>query len=172
MHKYAGKNSDIKERLFILYISLLLLSPAAGCGGNSIAEKESNVNLQNRKNEYSEKIAPDHSLIVGTIVKIDTSLEKSGLNNPCSKVPCIARVRIDSVLGYGPNFPPLRLGEIIKIKFGFTLGPTTKDLFPHMSGYFPGLNVNDTFEADVRKIPDNYSGNNFAAYIIYAYLKK
>ncbi len=172
MNNYRGKSSEIKEHIFILFISLLFLTPLAGCGSSSRAEKESDLDIQNKPIEYQEKIAPDHCIIVGTIVKIDTSLEKPITNNPCSKVPCIARVRIDSVLGYGPNFPPLRLGEIIKIKFGFTLGPTTGELFPHMSGYFPGLKEKDTFKADVRKIPDNYPGNIDAAYLIYAYIKK
>jgi hypothetical protein len=172
MNKYDGKRSGMKECIFILFISFLFLTPLAGCGGSSPAEKESNLDLRNNTTVYQEKIAPDHCIIVGTIFKIDTSLEKSGVNSPCSKVPCIARVRIDSVLGYGPNFPPLRLGEIIKIKFGFTLGPTTRDLFPHMTGYFPGLKENDTFKADVGKTAINYSGSNSAEYMIYAYLKK
>ena len=121
---------------------------------------------------FPEKISPDHCRIIGTVVKIDTLLYRQDLNSPCSKAPCMADVRIDSVLGYGSDFPPLKLGKVIKVRFGFTLSPTTKDLFPHIVGYFPGLDVNDSFKADLQRIVEVDSTRNKEGYIIYSYLKK
>lgn len=101
-----------------------------------------------------EPIPPNHCRIIGTIVKIDSTVKSSVPTDPCSKAPCRAIVRIDSVLGYGAAFPrPLSTGDLLTIDFAFTLAPT-KDLLPSMSKIYPGLHVNSQFAADVKAIQE------------------
>src|SRR5512135_1891816 len=56
-------------------------------------------------------VAPDRCRLVCTVLSIDSVRETAG---PCSKVPCTAVVRIDSILAYGFAFPPvLRVGQAV-----------------------------------------------------------
>lgn len=156
--------------IFFICISALIVLPVIqGCGSN---RSKDIYRSDAGHRQFPEKISPNHCRIIGTVVEIDSALDKAAGNSPCSKVPCLADVKIDSVLGYGSDFPPLKLGKIIKVRFGFTLSPTTKDLFPHMAGYYPGLNINDSFKADLQKVIAIDSIRNKVNYIIYSYLKK
>ena len=94
-------------------------------------------------------VPPSHCRLVGTVVSIDTTLS-SMTEDPCSKVPCVASVRIDEVVGYGSGFVGmLGKGSEIKMRFRYTLGPTS-DVFPGMSPSLPGLETGSKFQADVR----------------------
>lgn len=96
-----------------------------------------------------ETIPPNRCRLVGTIVAIDSGYRSSNPDEPCSRVPCRATVRVDSVLGYGQAFPTvLSQSEEIYVKFAFTLGPT-RELFPDLSESYPGIRVGSTFTADV-----------------------
>jgi|ERR1041385_1327776 hypothetical protein len=116
-------------------------------------------------------IAPGHCRIIGTIVKVDSTLLSTDRSNPCAKAPCVASIRVDSILGYGSSFPkPLSVGSVITVKFAFTLAPTTPDLFPNMAESYPGLQVNSQFLADVTSQPmsiDKQSDD--VSYLIYGY---
>lgn len=91
------------------------------------------------------RIPPGHAEIKGEIVEIEP-VSKTENYSPCSKAPCMAKVKIDGV-AYGAGFPVLSKNKEIMIKFNFTLAPTTKELFPNMDDSYPGLKVGDKFSA-------------------------
>lgn len=97
-----------------------------------------------------EPIPPNHCRIVGTVVAIDQSLKSSDPQSPCSKAPCLATVRVDSILGYGSAFGnPIAVGRQVEVMFGFTLSPT-KEILPQLTQAYPGLKVGSSFAANVR----------------------
>jgi hypothetical protein len=114
-------------------------------------------------------VPPNHCRVMGTIVSIDNAMATSG-DDPCSKGPCYANVRIDSVLGYGSAFPhPLATGNVVRVKFAYTLSPT-KEIYPEMDPGFPGLRVGSTLRADMRSEGEMGPGETAKGrYIIYAY---
>ena len=97
------------------------------------------------KMEKQDTIPPGHAQITGRIIEIDPISDNGSSSGPCSKAPCTAKVKIESIK-YGAGFPVLSSKEV-KIRFAFTLSPTTKDLFPNMEESYPGLKVGDDFSA-------------------------
>lgn len=97
-----------------------------------------------------QRIPPNHCRVVGTVVAVKPDLKGSGANDPCGKAPCIATVKIDSVLGYGSAFgSSLGSGKEIEVRFTHTLSPT-KEVLPEINPPLPGLAVGSQFQADVR----------------------
>lgn len=119
---------------------------------------------------YGEPIPPNTCRIVGTIVDVDSTLESRVPKNPCSKVPCTATVRVDSILGYGQAFPQaLSKGEEISVKFVFTLG-ATREVFPTMTESYPGLPIGSTFSANVLgRATMTRDGANSVSFMVYGY---
>ncbi|MCS6989205.1 MAG: hypothetical protein NZM06_06760 [Chloroherpetonaceae bacterium] len=96
------------------------------------------------------QIPPSHCRIIGTIVSIDPT-RSTNPQDPCSKAPCKAKVKITRVLGYGSGFSAtLAEGKEVEMTFAFTLAPTTKDLFPNLVARYKGLKEGDSFQADVQ----------------------
>ncbi|MBI2618867.1 MAG: hypothetical protein HYW57_02180 [Ignavibacteriales bacterium] len=94
-------------------------------------------------------VPPNHCRIIGTIVSIDEMLAPD-TDDPCSKAPCVATVRIDEVLGYGSGFiGMIGSGKEIKVRFQTTLAPT-RDILPHLMPALPGLQSGSRFQADLR----------------------
>jgi hypothetical protein len=92
-------------------------------------------------------IAPGHCRIVGTVIRIDTTLSSTG---PCAKAPCRATVIVDSILGYGSAFGnPLAVGRHIYVRFELTTAPTTSDLFPNTCVRLPGVSVGTRIRTDL-----------------------
>jgi len=120
-----------------------------------------------------EMIPPNKCRLVGTIVAIDSGWRSAKTDEPCSKVPCRSTVRVDSIIGYGQGFPGvLSRSDEIPVKFVFTLG-STKDLFPNMSEFYPGLRVGSTFTADIEgSIAPAIDKVNVPAYQVYGYKVK
>ncbi len=120
----------------------------------------------------SSSIPPGYCRIKGTIFRIDSTLDTND-NSPCSKAPCIALVRVDSVLGYGAGFGSINTGAEINLKFAFTLGPTTKELFPNLSDRLPGLDLSSSFIADIKRINsiNNTGAENKKIFLVYGYTK-
>ncbi len=120
--------------------------------------------------EPGPSVPPGNSRIAATVVSIDNALKGTGEKDPCGKAPCIATVRIDSVLGYGSAFPKtFGAGQTISIKFANTLRPTAKD-YPDVKPALPGLNVGSRFVALVSG--EMEVGKTEPAYVIYGYEKK
>jgi len=91
-------------------------------------------------------LPPNTCRLKATIVNV---LPVSGTTagDPCSTAPCLADVRVDSVLGYGSSFPaPLSAGNVIRLRFTFTLAPT-KAMFPSMQNIPAALQSGDSFTA-------------------------
>jgi hypothetical protein len=130
---------NIKKYLFtimIVTVSILIMS--------CTTPKEN-------KSLIDSKIPPGQAKIVGIIIEIEPVSNNSNLNDPCSKTPCIAIVKVSSAV-YGAAFPSFSKDDEIRIKFLFTLEKTTKELFPNMEETFPGLKVGQKFTALVSHI--------------------
>lgn len=144
------------RKVYAVVIAFILL----GCSGSGDPPETAENQSENTQPSASvpiqtiaeSNISPNHCRIIGTIVAIDETLTSLDSSNPCSKAPCRATVRIESVIGYGSAFgAPLATGRDIEVSFRFTLNPT-KDLIPNMTEDYPGLQVNSRFLADVESI--------------------
>ncbi len=148
---------------FTVFTLLFFYGCTKGIEKNSSGLRtEQNFPSANRRN-----IPPDHCDIIGTVVKIDSSLEQNE-NDPCSKYPCVAEVKIDSVLGYGAGFPGMVINGIVKMKFAFTLGPADSTLFPKLNASYPGLHAGNKFSAEIA-FNRSLNRNNNIKYVVYAY---
>ena len=121
--------------IFIITVSFF----SGGC------HKEVTKDYNVPKLEKPDTIPPGHAQITGSVIEIEPISSNSNSSDPCSKTPCIAKVKIKSII-YGAGFPVLSSKEV-RVKFAFTLSPTTKDLFPNMTETYPGLKVGDNFSA-------------------------
>lgn len=147
--------------LFLSFISFVLVS--FNCN------KE--VTKDNEKPELQkpDTIPPGQARISGEIVEIEPISKMAGDNSPCSKAPCLAKVKIDGIT-YGAGFPVINKNNNVTIKFNFTLNPTTKDLFPNMDETYPGLKVGDKFTALTGF--ENVIGKDDPEFYIFGYSKK
>ncbi|HEX9006618.1 MAG TPA: hypothetical protein VF889_04955 [Bacteroidota bacterium] len=117
-----------------------------GCtaSGSLPAEKQPE-NRPAAPGDRTPAVAPDRCRLVITVLSIDSVREAAG---PCSRVPCTAVVRIDSILAYGFAFPPvLRAGQTVPARFVFTT--QRSDLwFPALSRRYPGVTTGSQLAAD------------------------
>ncbi len=133
------RTMNIKKYLFailVIAVSILLM--------NCSTPKENKTLIES-------KIPPGHAKIVGIIIEIEPVSDSSNLNDPCSKAPCIALVKVSSAV-YGAAFPSFSKDAEIRMKFLFTLEKTTKELFPNMEETYPGLKIGQEFTALVAHI--------------------
>ncbi|MCH7756334.1 hypothetical protein IH970_14590 [candidate division KSB1 bacterium] len=158
------------EKISINLVALISLLVLFSC--NSTQQKKEQVSAGQPQKASSIKIgaqdiAPGHCRIIGTIVSIDAIQKTGNADDPCSKEPCRAVVRVESVLGYGQGFiRPLSKSKEVPITFKFTLSPT-KDLFQNMTKTYPGLEVGSKFLADVEA--HELIGTKTINYLIYGY---
>ena len=116
-------------------------------------------------------IAPGHCRIVGIVTAIDQQRAERA-DDPCSKAPCTATVKVNEVLGYGSGFSDvLGKGREIKVRFRYTLAPTG-DLFPNMAPSLPGLAVGSAFQADLQKLAPSLAGSGESGYVVEQYERK
>ncbi|MBU0474183.1 MAG: hypothetical protein KKF62_08460 [Bacteroidetes bacterium] len=134
-------------------LSLIVILLTVACSNNRIIpDEDSHIK--------SELNIPRGSLFIsGTIISIEKDKLSKDLNSPCSKVPCWALVKVDSIFGSGKQSPSLQLNDSIKVHFVFTLSKTTDDLIPSLSRKLPGLKENDKFKGNI-KVLASYSGKN------------
>ncbi len=134
------------------FVVLILLLTVISC--NSTRQKGEQASTDQPKNASSLKldgqnIPPGQCRIIGTIVSINEIKKTGNADDPCSKTPCQAVVRVDSVLGYGQGYVrPLAKSKEVPVTFRFTLSPTEK-FFKNMTTTYPGLEEGSTFMADV-----------------------
>lgn len=126
------------------------------------------INIQQSSDIANSSI--NGCVISGTIISIDNNLELSDSLSPCSKVPCIAKVKINQVLERGSGITTtIEDGMEINVHFVFTLSPTTDKLFPNIQKHYTGLNVNDKFKANIQqRIQLN---NDSMLWYVYDYIK-
>ena len=147
-----------------LLITSLILSMTVIYFGCSTAKEEKNM-----PEKKVEKIPPGHARINGVISKIEPIVKSDDPNDPCSKAPCVAMVKVTGA-EYGAGFPTLNMNKDIKVKFAFTLVPTSKDLFPNMEEKYPGLMEGQEFTALVQHIET--INETIPSYLIYGYTSK
>ncbi len=151
MNKYILK--------IFLVLTIVLL---AGCKSSEQSGSDTGPKVK------APDISPNFARIEGTIVSIDPEPVTKRQNDPRSKAPGRARIKIDKVLGYGSAFPGIiSSGKEIDVVFKYTLSPT-KDLFENMEKHLPGLEVNSKFKADLECVE---AMNNKLEYSIYQYTK-
>jgi hypothetical protein len=116
----------------------------------------------------AEQIPPSQCRIRATVVSIDSTLSSSDTSNPCSRFPCSAKIRVDSVLGYGAGFDrPLAPGETIPVTFAFTLKPIT---LSSLKETLPGLQIGSSFTADLQGgSPSPAAKETEQSFVIYSY---
>ncbi len=116
----------------------------------------------------AEQIPPSQCRIRATILSIDSTLISSDTSNPCSRLPCRANIRVDSVLGYGAGFDrPLAPGESILVTFAFTLSPAKLD---SQKDSLPGLQVGSIFTANLLGgSPSPAANQQDQSFLIYSY---
>ncbi len=145
---------------FLALFSLYLI----GCTSSKQSVQETNYSIKN--------IPPGQCRIVASIVKIDSTLSTGNENDPCSKAPCTAWIRVKNIVGYGAGSAALSPSDTLKAKFAFTLNPTTKKTFPTLKENFPGLEEGSSFLADIQLMPSNPANHKKEkVYLIYGYTK-
>lgn len=103
-----------------------------------------------KMSSLSESINPNNCRIIGTIEAIEDYGDTTG---PCSTQPCVATIKINSVISRGMGFTDvLSANDIINLKFEYTLSPTSEEIFPKLNIKFPGLKIGDKFKGDIEKI--------------------
>jgi hypothetical protein len=115
-------------------------------------------------------IPPNTCRVIATIQSIELTSEGANDKDPCGKAPCLATVRIDSVLGFGSAFPSsMSSGKIIQVKFVLTLN-STKEILPEVTPALPGLSVGSRFEALING--SMAMGKTEPVFTIYGYEKQ
>jgi len=133
------------------------------------------ISCSSSKNKMIKKDSPNYTpgtcTIIGKIISIDKTKLSKDKNSPCSKQPCWATVKINSVIGCGAGAPFIGNKDTVTVKFAFTLGETTKELFPNLEERMPGLHVNSIFEAQISRLKTlNFAAENKEdMYEIYTY---
>ncbi len=158
-----------------IIVAMCLVCFLAACGGSKENGKAGG-DLKDEMNEDMKAslamkggpIPPNHCRIVGTIIAVDESYRGSSEGDPCSKAPCMATVRVDSVIGYGSAFGgTVGVGSEISVKFSYTLGPS-QEVFPDQSMSLPGMKMGSRFQADVQSAGEMLAGGG-AKYTIGSY---
>ncbi len=145
----------IYSSLLLLFLLLLIL---VSCKHTEKLEKAGTAS--------GTQVASNEARIIATLVSIDEARDTEGA---CSKEPCRGKIIIESVMKIGSLYQLSDTQEPISVSFAFTLAPTTDDLFPGIKTHYPGLKINDKFEATIQSRPaKNEAG---FAYIIYDYKK-
>ena len=141
------------------------------CKSQKVPEKKADNSISTQTPIFTpnQSVGPNHARVIATVVYINPALMPGDPKDPCSKAPCKAQIRIENVLGYGQAFGnPLSIGDSIHVTFAFTTHATTKDLFPVLNEFYPGLKVGDKFQADVESRL-GMGGSNAVSYTIYGY---
>ena len=159
--------------IFLFFHCMLSGSLLIGCGASKPdagRAEEIRAAKERMAMDPGPTIPPGNCKVAATVVSISTTMKGNGEKDPCGTAPCIATVRIDSVLGYGSAFPKtFSAGEKITMKFANTLRPTEKN-YPDVKPALPGLSVGSKFVALVNG--QMVMGQTEPAYVVYGYEKK
>ena len=153
-----------------LVLTLFILSSC----GTSKQESSHSEQIQAAKEKMITNtplpIPPSNCKVIATVETIERTLEGTSEKDPCGKAPCMATVRIDSVLGFGSAFPStMSAGKKIQVKFALTLS-STKEMLPEVTPALPGLSVGSRFEALINGSIE--MGKTEPLFTIYGYEKK
>ncbi len=159
-----------KTRLIKSMMILLILLISTFCGDGMNSDKKIS---QSSKNELNSFAFPKTTTgIIGTVISINKKQLSQDTNSPCSKVPCWANVKVDSILGIGHGGPFFSVGDTLKVNFVFTLSETTEELIPNLDKRLPGLDIGEKFRANIRALVNqNYNKEILELYSIDFYSK-
>lgn len=149
----------IHTRLTLL--CTVLLSILISC---KETKETTTLNEPAKEGSQVSELASNEAFISGRIVSVSQERDTDG---PCSKAPCVAEVKVESISNKGKLFRLDNMDEIIKVNFSYTLSPT-ETIFPSMQKHYPGLVMKDQFEA---KIQSRISLNDVITYTIRDYTK-
>ena len=118
-----------------------------------------------------EVISVGKCRLEGTVVEILEPTGKENKEDPCSKYPCVAKIKIDKIIGYGSAFPAVFHSEqIISVKFSGTLMPSAV-VDPESGQKLPGLEKGDSFKADISSM-QAMGEKSIQTFLIFDYHKK
>lgn len=151
-------------KLLKYYIPTLIICILSSCKTSEKATT-SNEPVKTVSSSMNE-LASGQAKIIGKIISINETREPEG---PCAKSACQAQILIQTLEKKGSLFQLSDMQDTIPVSFAFTLEPTTSDLFPGIKTSYPGLKINDRFEAKIESRPaTNEQG---VRYTIYEYKK-
>lgn len=167
----------MKKTIGITLMLCLLVTACSGSGRNA-EERPASGASETLGGDLAPNISPAKCRITGIIVSIDPEIISSDPDDPLSKAPGIAKVKVQSIIGYGSAFgSPLAANDEINVLFKFTLSPT-KNLVAGLSADYPGLKAGSVFTADVERIrerparPGGRTTPTKYQYVIYDYKVK
>lgn len=147
-------------RLLVAFLVVVL-----GCRSQQDTAGKQDEGDQAKLAVPKQDIPPNHCRIIGTVVLVNESLSANP-DDPCAKSPCLAKVRIDEIVGYGSAFGAvLAKGQEVSIRFRFTLGPT-RELLPSVTPPLEGLKVGSRFEADIQGGGAPMMGEQSASFVV------
>ena len=150
-------------KVLLMVLAVVSIFSTTGC----VSSKE----IASEKELYNQNVPPGQCRILAQVLKIDSILPTNNGNDPCSKAPCTALVKIKNLIENRAG-SVLNNGDTLKTKFAFTLNPTNKETFPTLNESLPGLTEGSTFEADIQLLPTNPSSTTKEkVYLIYGYKK-
>ena len=150
-------------KALLLVLVIVSLAGATGCA----TSKE----ITSEKSAMDQGVPPGQCRILAQVIKIDSVFEENNGNDPCSKAPCTASIKIKDIIENRAG-SVLNNGDTLKTKFAFALNPTNKETFPTLNESLPGLTEGSTFEADIQLLPLNPSSKTKEKiYLIYGYKK-
>lgn len=153
---------------------ILLFAVAAtlmSCRSSKENTRETADTVRSMPAQPGPGIPPSHCRITGTVLSIDQR-RMGGADDPCSKAPCLATIKVDEILGYGSGFTEiLGQGKEIKVRFRYTLAPS-ESLFPNMVPALPGLAVGGKFQTDLLMLGPSLAGSDESGFIVEQYQRK
>ncbi len=113
---------------------------------------------------HQKTIPPDNCLVKAKVVKVFSVRNKLS-KRYCEGTPCIVRIKIIEVKGYGSSFPVMfSKKQKIEVQFAYSLNSGERGNM-HLSG----LKKRDYFEAKVKAISKR--GSDVSIYRITDYIK-
>jgi hypothetical protein len=146
------------NRVLLVLLGTIALTVVACRSSEDSASKEKEITEMQKPPDPGPGVLPGHCRIVGSIVSVNPVLSTDG-NDPCSKTPCTAMVKVEEIVGYGSGFTAaLGKGSEVQIRFQYTLSPSA-EIFPGMSPGLPGLKKGSKFQADIKSGPSLTGGD-------------
>ena len=119
------------------------------------------------RDKFSKRILAGKCRISATVVSIDPKIYSDDPDQPCSKAPCRATIRVDEILGYGAGFnKTLGVGQELTVHFVFSLSPS-QEVNRQLQLDLPGLQEGSNFIADLESAP--VPGEEEEIFSIYRY---
>ncbi len=140
----------MRDQRWLQSSTFLVLGVLLASCSSSKSEQETNDRIVVAKPEaIREPVPVGQCRIVATVIAVDGPRGEARQDDPCSRFPCAASVRVDSVLGYGSGFQgALGAGQTIEVEFLYTLAPS-REAYPGGPVSLPGLGAGDQFQADL-----------------------